>query len=1112
MKRFALALLLLLAAPGVGWGKAPSAGRLLDHIGAQLDMGRAKGVGQLLEQARRSLAARLPKEPILAARLAVLVARSHLLGNRAGECTWVVDRELRRLKKLPPGGRPGLHRLHFVRGRCYLKLAGRTGDRRHYGVAYRSLKLSARWGGRPGRVGWLPGKRVLLLGARAALGRGLKSDAWRLAVRYLSGPSDPRGREQAKRILARVRRGEPGRRRVLPSRILRIIRRHGVQSALLRARIRAGSPGKPGKTGRAPATSVRAKASAAPGQLAVSRCVNRILRTSVRAGGKASTRSWRLCARLCERAPRGVCRSQSALIQVGLGNSLLAAGEHRAALVAYRRAFASTRGLRAREHPWLAVFLNNMAVLHARAGDHRLALQAFRRAAQIWRARPGTRARSALAENNAGECLARLGDKSGALVSYRRALGAAAGLRGDRPRVEATILGNIGTAQLSLGQRSPAEKAFVGALSRWAREGSSSPGRVESLMGLGRVRVAQGRAQEGLKLLARALKVWRTARVRSPKLGADILGHTALALEQMGRSKAALAAARRAFGLARRGALGLFSVASETARLDLAAGLSRWRDLYLSLAAATLGTGKDVPRKLMGMVLASKGLVSDFYRLDRRRVCAGSKGKVHRLCAALRVNTAQTTRLFARLRTSLTSAMERGLQGKLSNLRLQRSRLEIRLALASAGGKRPRVAAVTVARLCRSLPSRSSLVEYVLYRGTDRRMRYLALVVNRSGCVVRAFRLGLADRINRAVSAWRRSISPPTTLGWEMVTRLMAAEPRHAARLASWVLAPIMASIPKGLRRMIVAPDGALSLIPFEALITKGKRRLVERATLAYVTSGRDVVGVKRPKLGPGRLVIYAAPEYGRPEGLLAARGGKVGRGGRTRSGSGTRALPIWAPLPYTRDEAADVRRTASAAGLAVTLRMGNAATERLFFSDARRARYIHLATHGFFLDEHLEGKGRRRLGPTGLSWLTRPGSPLALSGVVLAGANRRRTGASSGQGWLTAEKLSGMSLFGVDLVVLSACETALGVVSRGEGVFGLRRALLGSGVRSVVMTLWRVSDRYSRELMRTFYQELLTRRRTPGEALRRAKAAMMAKPCCREPWYWAGYVLAGSG
>jgi CHAT domain-containing protein len=160
----------------------------------------------------------------------------------------------------------------------------------------------------------------------------------------------------------------------------------------------------------------------------------------------------------------------------------------------------------------------------------------------------------------------------------------------------------------------------------------------------------------------------------------------------------------------------------------------------------------------------------------------------------------------------------------------------------------------------------------------------------------------------------------------------------------------------------------------------------------------------------------------------------------------------------------------------------------------------LHIATHGFFIND---AQGRIV-------------NPLLRSGLALTGANlkpaqgRDGDGSAAREGILTALEAANLDLWGTKLVTLSACDTGIGEIKNGEGVYGLRRAFFLAGAETLVMSLWPVSDYVTRELMNDYYAGLkqgLGR----GDALRQAKLAMLSRRGSRQhPFYWASFIQAG--
>jgi CHAT domain-containing protein len=137
------------------------------------------------------------------------------------------------------------------------------------------------------------------------------------------------------------------------------------------------------------------------------------------------------------------------------------------------------------------------------------------------------------------------------------------------------------------------------------------------------------------------------------------------------------------------------------------------------------------------------------------------------------------------------------------------------------------------------------------------------------------------------------------------------------------------------------------------------------------------------------------------------------------------------------------------------------------------------------------------------------------LSGLALAGANRRANArADEEDGILTAEEVASMNLSGVEWAVLSACDTGLGEIKAGEGVFGLRRAFQIAGAHTVIMSLWSVEDRAAMAWMRALYEGRLARKLDTAAAVREASLTVLrqrrASGQSTHPFYWAGFVASG--
>ncbi len=407
---------------------------------------------------------------------------------------------------------------------------------------------------------------------------------------------------------------------------------------------------------------------------------------------------------------------------------------------------------------------------------------------------------------------------------------------------------------------------------------------------------------------------------------------------------------------------------------------------------------------------------------------------------------------------------------------------------------------VTIDKIREKIPNDATLVEFAVYRAFDPTTnsygdrRYAAYVLQNQG-EVKWKNLGDAKTIDAAIDAFRTAVRDPKRTD---VTQLARA-------LDEKIMQPVRGLI-GDTQHLLISPDGALNLVPFEALVDENQKFSVERYSISYLTSGRDLIrmGSKRPSKSPPLVIAdpaFGEAEMGTTDETVASR--KAARRKAKRgSVTSTRSLSdtYFARLAGTAQEAESIL------GLfpdATSLTGANATEASL--KSVTAPKILHIATHGFFLqlaekepstNAQKAGKGDERIE-----------NPLLRSGLALAGANQHGAGAEDGI--LTAMEASGLNLWGTKLVVLSACDTGLGELHNGEGVYGLRRSFVIAGAESLVMSMWPVSDQITRELMANYYKNLkqgLGR----GEALRQVQLEMLKRPNRRHPFYWASFIQTG--
>ncbi len=316
-----------------------------------------------------------------------------------------------------------------------------------------------------------------------------------------------------------------------------------------------------------------------------------------------------------------------------------------------------------------------------------------------------------------------------------------------------------------------------------------------------------------------------------------------------------------------------------------------------------------------------------------------------------------------------------------------------------------------------------------------------------------------------------------------------------------------------GCNRLLLAPDGDLTRLPFEVLPDAEGRLLLEQYAISYLSCGRDMLRFGAARSGqPTEPLVVADPLFDlTADADVSASEVPI----RSRCSRDLKRSDYHFPrLPGTHEEG---ERVAELLGVQPWLE--SAALEARL-KERRSPRVLHLATHGFFLtdQERDPNKESRTLemigaeaGSIGRLSGPLPENPLLRSGLALTGAQTWLDGKSlppdAEDGLLTAEDVTGLDLLDTELVVLSACETGLGEVRTGEGVFGLRRAFIVAGARTLVMSLWKVPDEQTRELMIDFYRRVLSGQGV-ADALRQAQLAMRQKHS--DPYFWGAFHLSG--
>jgi CHAT domain-containing protein/tetratricopeptide (TPR) repeat protein len=755
-------------------------------------------------------------------------------------------------------------------------------------------------------------------------------------------------------------------------------------------------------------------------------------------------------------------------------------GAHGKAEPLYLRALEIHEATLGPMHPRVATSLHNLATLYWEQGAYSTAEPLLRRAIAIAEKTLGPMHPDvADSLSNLAVLLQVRGASAEAEQLYLRALHISENALGATHPDLAPLLTSLAWLYRDLRRYGEAEAMLLRALDvREKALGRMHPGCASSLNNLAAVYRDQGMYAEAEPLLLRALDI------REKALG-PLHPEVARGLHSLARLYWAQRAYDKAESILRR--------AAEIREVQLRVELPRLAEprkralmTFLEVETDSLVSlhANAVPRSERALELGLTTVLRRKGRILDSLVDSKTALRPH-LTPELRDQLDELDRAHAELVAKLYTPRAAIDQVLVAALRARIEHLESVLSAASAEF-RVQSEPVTVAKIQAALPPDAALIELVRYHRFDpvqvkpEDEEYGAYLVTHRG-PARWVALGAASSIDARIDAVL------ATLDGKARTDVAKAALR---RLDAAVLAPIRARL-DGVSHLLFAPDGKLNLVPFEALVDPRGGYALERYLVSYVATGRDLLRIA----GPGSRVkprsaglLFAAPDYGPPSAP---------------------SIASFRPLAEALGEAVDLKQYFRTPPLT-----GDKATKAALKAVAGPA-MLHIATHGFYARDRgprpmaAPGNPSRELFLDGASSLLpppRPGDPaegLNRAGLAMAGANQGTAGI------VTARELAGFDWWGTELVVLSACETGVGAVSSGDGVHGMRRALVLAGAASQVVSLWNIDDASTRALMRDYYAEL-ARGTGRAEALRRAKLRMIHHPRFAHPHHWAPFIPAG--
>jgi CHAT domain-containing protein/Tfp pilus assembly protein PilF len=776
-----------------------------------------------------------------------------------------------------------------------------------------------------------------------------------------------------------------------------------------------------------------------------------------------------------------------------------------------RRALAIGENALGREHPNVAATLNNLAMLYSSRGDFAKAEPLYQRASAILESSLGPEHPNvATPLSNLANIYYSKGDYAKAQSLYQRALAIIERELGQEHSEVARILFNLATVHLEKGEYAEAEPLFRRALA--IREKALGPdhSKVGLILGnLANLLRNKGEYAKAEPLYQRASAILESSLGTKHPYLANLLNSLAVFYAAKGDLVQAATFQLRANGVDDHNLALNLTTGSERQKLAYLAILSEQTDRTISFHLRYLPNDQTARDLAATTILQRKGRTLDAMSNGFAALHQRFNPQDRSLLDRLNDVTAQLARLVLGGPKNIAPAEHRE---RINALEEEKETLEAEISQRSAEF-RANSQPITLAAIQAAIPTDAVLIEFASYQpfnvsaiGGDREYgapHYVAYLLRREG-EIKWQELGDAKTIDDAIAAFRAALSDPKRRDLKRLARALDEQ----------VMQPLRALLGEA-EQILVSPDGDLNLIPFEALVDEQGRYLIERYSFNYLTSGRDLLRLQVERESKSGPLVVADPMFGARDQLAKADLPQRKAPTRMRlrqsvtTGSDLSSV-YFTPLMGTELEAREIKSLFPEARVLV----GEEATE----ASLKRAvapRILHIATHGFFLEDRPVRIG----GTRGLSLMREDGdlgrlkvnvkieNPLLRSGLALAGANRR-TG-RDGDGILTALEAAGLNLWGTQLVVLSACDTGVGVVRAGDGVYGLRRALVLAGSETQVMSLWPVNDYVTQRLMKAFYAGL-KQGQGRGEALRNVKLMTMRRRGTEHPFYWGGFIQSG--
>ncbi len=691
---------------------------------------------------------------------------------------------------------------------------------------------------------------------------------------------------------------------------------------------------------------------------------------------------------------------------------------------------------------------------------------------------------------------------------------------GENDSYYANILNNLALLFRDTGRYSEAEPLYKQALEIKRKIGENNLDYALSLTNLGFYYSDIGEYSKAEPLLKQAVEIARKIlRADHPEY-VHFLYEMGMLYLKTNRPQLALPLLGKAIAIVNKMIRMIFSISSEKQRMSyLTTIMSRYTS-FINVILQNFSNDKEMVARALDLVLKRKGIVTEAMAAQRNTILENKYPHLKEKMKSLNL---------LRMQVGQKMLSGPGFEGRkehekrISQWNNEIERLESELANELPESNISRILeTIDHSTILSSLPPASALIEFVQLKISDFKKskknetpHYIAFILSSSNPHhVEMIDLGKARLIDNLVFSYRRSIT--SSFSNEYIDGIKKSSLELIFKIGNLlrkiVWDPLVPYCENN-KKIFVSPDGDLTKIPFEILPIDNKKYLVDEYHFSYLTTARDILRYQiLSKETPTKPLVIADPDFD-----FAIKTPKFNKS-ESANGMQSRDLD---PSNIRFDSLMGTHKE----GILIADLLGVQPWLQKEVLEARlkackSPKILHIASHGFFLDDQKSNDSPDYYDVSrGLSIekdrITKrymKENPLLRSGLAMAGANHWNNSHllphEAEDGLLTAVDVTGLDLSATELVVLSACETGLGKVHIGEGVFGLRRAFVLAGAKSLVMSLWKVPDKETQELMVEFYQQILDGQ-PRSEALRNAMLKMKEKN--PNPYFWGAFICQGA-